>query len=109
MRHTGLALDGLGSLRCRQQSPVLSALPHRAPRSHPSRMDNPRPPPTVSSCSDNNLGVEGVTALSSGPTALTNVQSINFRWGQGRRKYVFAVLLLHSRDNENVGFSGTAG
>ncbi len=34
-------------------------------------------PPPVSFCRHNNLGAEGATALSSGLTALTNLQSID--------------------------------
>ncbi len=39
-----------------------------------------------SSCSDNRLEASGGTALSSGLTALTNLQSIDIRSGGGRRE-----------------------
>jgi hypothetical protein len=39
----------------------------------------PPPPPPVSSFSDNGLGAEGATALSSGLTHLTKLQSIDVR------------------------------
>ncbi len=71
----------MGPLRCRQQSPALSSLPHRAPPSPRSTESDgyPPPPPPVSSCSHNELGPEGATALSSGLTALTNLRCINVR------------------------------
>ncbi len=49
---------------------------HRGRDDHPGLIDTPPPLPPVSSCSDNELGAEGATALSSGLTALTNLQSI---------------------------------
>jgi hypothetical protein len=45
---------------------------------HPSH-GYPPPPPPVSSCSCNRLGAEGATALASGLTALTKLQSIDVR------------------------------
>ncbi len=47
--------------------------PPRPPESH----GYPPPPPPVSSCSENGLEDEGATGLSSGLTALTNLQSID--------------------------------
>jgi hypothetical protein len=38
----------------------------------------------VSTCSNNDLGNDGATALSSGLTALTSLQSIDIRWGSER-------------------------
>jgi hypothetical protein len=72
--------------RSPQQSPVLSPLRRRAPRSHPSLTDHPPPTPPVSSCSINNLGDDGATALSSGLTSLTKLKSINLRRGRGGRE-----------------------
>ena len=66
------ARQGLGSLRCRQQSPVLSSLPRRAPT-------RSAPPPPVSRVSYNELGAEGATALSSGLTALMQLQDLYIR------------------------------
>ncbi len=62
----------------------MSSLPHRAtPSGHPSLID---PPPPVSSRSRTDLGPEGATALISGLTALTSLQSIDIRSGEGRRE-----------------------
>ncbi len=77
MRHTGLARQGPGSFRCRQQSPMLSSLPHRSPPR--SSESYPPPPPPISSRSRNFLRAEGATALSSGLTVLTMLESINVR------------------------------
>ncbi len=49
--------------------------PPRPPESH----GYPPPPPAVFSCSRNGLGAEGATALSSGLTDLTKLQSIDVR------------------------------
>jgi hypothetical protein len=94
MRHASLARQGLGSLRCRQQSPVLSSLPRLAPHGHlmhtprdhslphtehPPWSHIPPPSPLVPSCSGNGLGGPSVTALLSGLTALTNLESLDVR------------------------------
>ena len=82
MRHIGLGRQGLGSLRFCQQSPVLSSLSHRAPTRSPESHGYPRAAPgvfPVSSCSNNGLGAEGATALLSGLSALTKLQSIDVR------------------------------